>query len=85
MSQDKATIHKLYAVPTANEEDSFERDFRESLEFREEPEACPKCYGSGMEIVAGKGARPCECRRQTSKTNPVEKAKLPRRYKIFVP
>lgn len=80
MSQDKATIHKLYAVPNAGEEDSFERDFRESLEFRDEPEACPKCYGSGMEIVAGKGARPCECRKQNSHSNQIEKSKIPRRY-----
>lgn len=80
MSQDKATIHQLYAVPNASEQDSFERDFRDALELRDEPEVCPKCYGSGMEIVSGRGARPCECRKQKSHTSQIEKAKIPRRY-----
>lgn len=80
MSQDKATIHKLYAVPDAVEEDSFERNFRDSLEPHDEPEVCPRCYGSGMEVVAGKGARPCECRKQNSHSSQIEKAKIPRRY-----
>jgi DNA replication protein DnaC len=29
----------------------------------ESPPQCPRCYGSGMEVVTGKGARLCECRR----------------------
>lgn len=79
MSQDKATIHKFYVVPDAAENDSFEKDFIESLE-RDDPQICPKCYGAGMEIVPGKGARPCECRKQKSHTGQIEKAKIPRRY-----
>ncbi|HVF31108.1 MAG TPA: ATP-binding protein, partial [Pyrinomonadaceae bacterium] len=42
-------------------------------------ETCPICFGSGMEIVAGKGARVCSCRTQQSTAN-FDKAKLPKRY-----
>ncbi|CAN5417098.1 ATP-binding protein [soil metagenome] len=78
MPQEKATIHSLYAVPTA--QDASENDFYTSPDFSEEPEVCAKCYGSGMEVVAGKGARPCACRKQKSHTNQLDKARIPKRY-----
>ena len=43
-------------------------------------EACPICFGSGMEIVAGRGARICSCQRQRTSGSNFEKAKLPGRY-----
>ena len=43
-------------------------------------ELCPICFGSGMEIVTGKGARTCVCQQQGANSNLLEKAKLPRRY-----
>lgn len=79
MSQEKATIHQLFAVPNAAE-DAFEQDFDRALSERSEPDVCPLCFGSGMEIVTGKGARPCQCRQQKSHSNQTEKAKIPRRY-----
>src|SRR5205085_2894268 len=30
----------------------------------EQPEVCTFCYGSGMEVVPGKGARRCRCRNE---------------------
>ena len=42
-------------------------------------DACPKCFGSGMEIVPGKGARPCSCR-DRRESNPFEKVRVPKRY-----
>jgi DNA replication protein DnaC len=44
------------------------------------PSACAYCYGSGMEVVAGKGARPCRCREQSGRTKLQERARIPRRY-----
>lgn len=79
MSSEKATIHQLFVVPSTNEE-SFAEDFQESFDSREEPEVCPLCYGSGMEVVPGKGARLCQCRKQKSHSNLIEKVKIPRRY-----
>lgn len=79
MPQEKATIHSLYAVPNTAE-NAPDYDFFDSPEVADEPEVCSKCYGSGMEIVAGKGARPCECRKQKSHTNQLDKARIPKRY-----
>jgi len=45
-----------------------------------EAEVCQKCFGSGMEIISGKGARQCECQKQISKIDPFEKVRVPRRY-----
>src|SRR5688572_2196328 len=47
----------------------------------DETEVCTICFGSGMEIVAGKGARVCACQKQNAGGGAsFEKAKLPRRY-----
>lgn len=46
----------------------------------EADDVCPVCFGSGMEIVAGKGARTCSCQTQDAHTGSLRKAKLPRRY-----
>ncbi len=43
-------------------------------------EPCPRCFGSGMEVVPGKGARKCECRRQASHTGLIAKVRIPARY-----
>ena len=58
-------MRKLSAVP--------------NRESSDEP-VCGICFGSGMEIVSGKGARVCECRSQESHSNSLNKAKLPIRY-----
>ncbi len=43
-------------------------------------EQCPHCFGSGMEVVAGKGARRCKCRAQAAAPNLLAAAHIPRRY-----
>lgn len=77
MPQEKATIHPLFAVPALSQEARQPYDVPQT---NDEPEVCSKCYGSGMEIVPGKGARRCECRKQKSHSNLIEKAKIPKRY-----
>ena len=79
MPQETAKIHPLFAVPDP-EPDMPERDFYDASENGDEPEICSLCYGSGMEIVAGKGARPCKCRKQKSQSNLIDKARIPKRY-----
>ncbi len=80
MSQEKAKIHPLFAVPNTAQTAPAERDFYESPDAGGEPEVCSLCYGTGMEIVAGKGARPCQCRKQKAKEAFAEKLRIPRRY-----
>lgn len=41
---------------------------------------CRRCLGSGMEIVPGKGARPCSCQKQRGHSTNLEKVRVPRRY-----
>ncbi len=41
---------------------------------------CPNCFGSGMEVVDGKGARLCECRKKSRSSNPFAKVRVPERY-----
>lgn len=44
------------------------------------PEVCAVCFGTGMEIVPGKGARKCQCRQQKAHTNLLDKVRIPKRY-----
>jgi len=78
MTQEKGKTH-LFAVPNAAENAHESRDFQD-VRDADEPEICPKCYGSGMEVVPGKGARQCECRKQKKHHDYLEKARIPKRY-----
>ncbi|GIU82283.1 MAG: DNA replication protein DnaC [Acidobacteria bacterium] len=63
---------KFYVVPGQTDK---------SLPFPEKAvEVCPKCYGSGMELIPGKGARPCSCRRKRIQENLFERVRIPKRY-----
>ena len=44
---------------------------------------CPKCFGTGMEIVQGKGARICSCRKLNSPHGQFDSVRLPKRYDGF--
>lgn len=79
MSSDNAKIHPLFAVPDA-ESAPEEKQTRESSTGVEQPAGCQFCFGSGMEVVPGKGARPCKCRTQNNQEKLLEAARIPRRY-----
>jgi DNA replication protein DnaC len=49
------------------------------------PAACPRCFGSGLEVVPGKGARRCECRTSDTRGKLLEQARIPRRYREPAP
>ncbi len=44
------------------------------------PAVCSLCFGTGVEVVPGKGARPCSCRGQDSRRLFLDAARIPRRY-----
>src|SRR2546421_6431849 len=79
MSSDKAKIHPLFAVPDADAAQA-ETPEREEQQFSAEPSVCQFCFGSGMEVVPGKGARRCRCRTANNQTKLLEAARIPRRY-----
>src|SRR5207253_8681233 len=41
---------------------------------------CLFCYGTGMEVVPGKGARRCRCKTEDLRAHLREAARIPRRY-----
>ncbi|MEJ7711774.1 MAG: ATP-binding protein [Pyrinomonadaceae bacterium] len=45
-----------------------------------QPSLCPICYGSGIEVIAQKGARRCSCRTENARTRLLHDARIPRRY-----
>ncbi len=45
-----------------------------------EPIVCSFCFGTGMEVVPGKGARRCRCRTEDARKKLLEAAHIPRRY-----
>lgn len=70
MSREKQKLHNLKAVPDATKAVA-------------EIDECPKCFGSGMEVVKDKGARICDCRKRKSQASKFESVRLPRRYDGF--
>ncbi len=83
-SWDKAiSTHSIFAAPLMSVS-SKKPSFAVVPPIDDEPgtaadDACPKCFGSGMEIIPGKGARPCSCR-DRRESNPFEKVRVPKRY-----
>ena len=56
MSSDKAKVHPLFAVPdAAAAPDETPAQAAAARPLAAEPAVCQFCYGSGMEVVAGKG------------------------------
>jgi DNA replication protein DnaC len=82
MSSDNAKIHPLFAVPEAGLEEETPGTAAEPIlpPGTEQPAVCPYCFGSGMEVIAGKGARRCRCRSQNTQAKLLKAAHIPRRY-----
>lgn len=71
MATEKIRKHNLSAVAPTDR--PIEPNFSEN-------EDCPKCFGTGLEIVAGKGARVCSCRKQKGHSNQLKRVRVPERY-----
>ncbi len=75
MPERRTKTHNLVAVPKTEKPPV---DF--PLDLAADDEVCPKCFGTGLEVVPGKGARTCECRQRGAHTSLLEKVRLPKRY-----
>ena len=75
MPQERAKDHKLKAVPKFGVTDA--------VQTSDDIDECPLCYGTGMEMVPGKGARICACRKLKSQVGQFESVRLPKRYNGF--
>jgi DNA replication protein DnaC len=80
MSSDNAKkIPQLFAVP-GGEESVADVEAELRAKQKEAADACPLCFGTGYEVVPGKGARRCECKTQGAQAKLLTSARIPRRY-----
>jgi len=77
MLQKQVKAHPLTAVPKPA---SHHNEVSEADQHSDE---CPKCFGIGMEVIPGKGARICACRKLRSQQGQFESVRLPKRYDGF--
>ncbi|MCC6327422.1 MAG: ATP-binding protein [Acidobacteria bacterium] len=75
MRKEAPKKHSLRAVPN-----DAERPKAADIVEPSASDICPKCYGSGMEVVPGLGARICECRKRDAHSVRLAKARIPKRY-----
>ena len=75
MPENKPKIHPFQIVPDPSDAEAFDDYYSQ-----EELEVCPLCFGAGMEVIPGKGARQCACRKQKNSSSLLDKARIPRRY-----
>lgn len=75
MPQETKKDHKLKAVPKLTEVDAEV--------VGDAVDECPLCFGTGMEVVPGKGARICSCRKMRSQFGQFQSVRLPKRYDGF--
>ncbi|MGB8509191.1 MAG: ATP-binding protein [Pyrinomonadaceae bacterium] len=73
----KAQAHPLAVVASPASNDSTDT----AQQQHSAPVGCSRCYGSGMEVIPGKGARRCECRKQGDSVKLLEAARIPPRYR----
>jgi len=72
----KSNAQRLAIVPDAEDLNSESH----ASPIPAEPEVCSFCFGTGMEVVAGKGARRCRCRTSDIQAKLLEAAHIPHRY-----
>jgi DNA replication protein DnaC len=78
----------LFAVPerdTAADDFQLTEDKPARKKRAEAPASCPLCFGTGLEVIPGKGARRCECRTSDARTKLLMQARIPRRYREAAP
>lgn len=72
--------HQLTAVEESESATSSSSSAAPAVKHEESPSVCAFCYGTGMEVVPGKGARRCRCRTEDRRAKLMEAACIPRRY-----
>src|SRR5438552_2063978 len=81
MSTDQAKKNILRIVPEASHgSQASEATPSAASQNAEGDPVCPLCFGTGMEVVSGKGARRCRCRIQDRRAVSLAAARIPRRY-----
>jgi DNA replication protein DnaC len=79
MSSEKPTTQRN-PTPTGHSDTNGTHSNQKDSGASLETSVCQVCFGTGMEIVKGKGARPCSCTAQSTRRKLLEAARIPRRY-----
>ena len=67
-TDNRKKIPPLFAVPEREAaDDAHLSEEKPARRRKAESPVCPLCFGTGLEVVPGKGARRCECRTQESR------------------
>lgn len=78
-STEKPNIKRLRVVgSSANEPEP--RDSENADSAAVDAAACPHCFGTGMEVVPGVGARRCRCQTLDQRARLFQSARIPPRY-----
>ena len=84
MSRGAATGHLIEVAKQTVPEAQTVRDVKTDSGCGLRPDrarpVCALCFGTGMEVLQGKGARKCACRQSDSRRRLFEAARIPRRY-----
>src|SRR5437763_9977821 len=89
-TDNRKKIPPLFAVPEREAADEPHTPEEKPARRRKaESPVCRLCFGTGLEVVPGKGARRCEFRTQESREKLIAAARFTRRYqhctlKIFL-
>jgi len=59
--------------------DSSQSEENPPLPSREDS-SCPQCFGTGIQVIAGEGARRCECQTNENRERLFRNARIPPRY-----
>jgi DNA replication protein DnaC len=81
----KAASGRLLTVPDPGESETRRtREIRKAhergVQQKQAEPVCDRCFGTGMELVSGKGARRCVCRLDDLRRRLFEQARVPRRH-----
>src|SRR2546421_9174523 len=82
MSTDQAKKNILRIVPEGSHgSQPSEAGTLTASQIAEGDPVCPLCFGTGMEVVPGKGARRCQCRKRNTREMLLKAARIPDRYR----
>src|SRR5215207_2826978 len=81
----RSASNRLLAVPDHTDLETrapnwVQGQITRGVEQSQEESTCGRCFGAGLEVVAGRGARRCACRLGDLHRRLFEQARIPKRH-----
>jgi DNA replication protein DnaC len=80
MSANQAKVLHLSTIDSSTSPPEAPIEATRTEHHFDQAATCSFCFGTGMEVVQGRGARRCQCRTQEQQKRLLEAARIPRRY-----